>query len=109
MNKTNEIIKNGFYLVTANFDMAEYGHLEVETFLNPENAIKFAESMKQEFIDEIPWNGALDEEETVYESYESDDLFYFYGVSENGENFVTIRVKAKKFADLNEVKGGKKS
>lgn len=87
---------NSFYTVTANFDMAQHGDLEVQSFLQLENANAFGQSMKEEFLNQIPCNGALDEEAS---DHEHDEYFFFYGVSENGENFVTIRVTQTTFTD----------
>ena len=85
-----------FYLVTANFDMASYSDLKVETFLNLENANAFGQEMKDEFLNQIPRGGALDNEDS---DFEYDEFFYFYGVSACGENFVTVRVVETTFLD----------
>ncbi|PEM69353.1 hypothetical protein [Bacillus pseudomycoides] len=92
-----------FYTVTANFDMAQYGDLVVEQFLELGNAIDFAKEQKTEFLNQIPSNGALDEEDTMSENYGvNGQHYFFYGVSEDGENFVTIRVVESKFKDRSE-------
>ncbi|PEB42216.1 hypothetical protein [Bacillus pseudomycoides] len=94
-----------FYTVTANFDMAQYGDLVVEQFLELGNAIDFAEEQKTEFLNQIPSNGALDEEDSTYENYGvNSPHYYFYGVLKNGENFVTVRVTESKFKDKPEAK-----
>lgn len=85
-----------FYTVTANFDMSNHSELEVESFLKLENANAFGQSMKEEFLNQIPCDGALDKESS---DHEFDELFYFYGVSEDGENFITIRVIETTFKD----------
>lgn len=85
-----------FYTVTANFDMSNHSDLQVESFLHLENANAFGEEMKDEFLNEIPRNGALDNEDS---DFEYDELFYFYGVSACGENFVTVRVVETTFKD----------
>lgn len=104
MKSITDVLQNGFFVVTANFDMASYGELEVESFQQPENAIAFAQKMKEKFLDDIPENGALDEESSFQEQDEGfflapDEIFNFYGVSKNGENFVTIRVTKTNFKD----------
>ncbi|MEX3625066.1 hypothetical protein [Viridibacillus arvi] len=86
-----------FYTVLANFDMASSSEREVKTFLKQENANKFAEEKWKEFLDCIPRGGALDEEFSDYK--EQDELLYFYGTSEDGENFATISVFEDTFAD----------
>jgi hypothetical protein len=85
-----------FYTVTANFDMAQHSDLIVHSFLQLENANAFGQSMKEEFLKQIPCDGALDEEAS---DHEHDEHFFFYGVSENGENFITIRVIETTFMD----------
>lgn len=97
MKSIEEILENGFYLVTANFDMAEYSDYEAETFILISEANKFAKSMKKRFLDEIP-NGKLDKE-GCFQDCEG-GLFSFSGESKNGENFVTIRVCLKHFRDV---------
>lgn len=88
----NQVLESGFYTVTANFDMAQYGDLEVRSFQHLHNAIAFGEEMKEKFLSEIP-DRELDMEDTT------DEYCYFYGVSENGENFVTVRIDLTNFAD----------
>lgn len=85
-----------FYTAIVNFDMSTYSEVKVKSFLNLENANKWAIEEKQEFLNQIPCNGALDEEQS---DHEYDDLFFFYGVSRDGENFVTIRVIKDTFVD----------
>lgn len=102
MTKTNEITNSSevkpfnFYIVTANFDMSSHGDLKTESFRHLKNANAFAQSMKEEFLDQIPYNGALDEDDS---DHEYDEYFYFYGVSRCGENFVTVRVTQTSFMD----------
>lgn len=93
---------NGFFTVVADFDMREFRELEVDSFLNLDCAIDFAKSMKQKFINEFP-NGELDHDDTM-EIVEGEDgeLYYFYGVSKTGEDFVTIKVLRKDFKDKKE-------
>lgn len=96
---------NGFFTVTANFDMVSHSELEVESFLHPENAIKFAEKMKENFLNDIPEDGSLDEESSFHEHtegffLETNEIFHFYGVSKNGENYITISVTKTNFKDL---------
>ncbi|GAB0171770.1 hypothetical protein LSPCS325_52070 [Lysinibacillus sp. CTST325] len=118
MTKTlsvNEVFHNGFFAVTANFDMASYGDLQVEIFLQLEKAIEFAKTMKEQFLNEIPDNGSLDEESSIQEHENYFDQpnvhFYFYGVSENGENFVAVMVFQSNFMDANAISfvGGKQA
>lgn len=91
----NQVLESGFYTVTANFDMAQYGDLEMKNFLHPQNAIAFGKEMKEIFLSEIP-DRELDMEDTIECT---DEYFYFYGVSKNGENFVTIRIELTNFED----------
>ncbi|PDY14183.1 hypothetical protein COO16_04265 [Bacillus pseudomycoides] len=94
-----------FYTVTANFDMTSDGELVVEQFLDLKKAINFAEEQKTEFLNRIPSNGALDPEESTNENFGIDGQhYYFYGVSKNGVDFVTIRVIESKFKDKPEAK-----
>lgn len=85
-----------FYTVTANFDMSQNGELQVKNFLDLKNAVAFAEGQKAHFLKEIP-DSLLDEEWT--EETSEDYHFYFYGVSSDGENNVTIKVFNGSFED----------
>lgn len=88
--------QNGFFTVTANFDMESYSELEVANFLHPENAISYAFMMKERFLNDIP-NGALDEKSSFIDE---DEIFRFVGTSEIGDNFVSINVERTNFKDL---------
>jgi hypothetical protein len=91
-----------FFTVTANFDMSAHSELEVKTFIHWENAYQFAEEQRIEFLNQIPNNGVIDEDDTMIEVGTKDNLYYYYGVSQNGENFVTIRVIEDTFTDEKE-------
>ena len=85
-----------FYTVSANFDMASSGSLEIKSFLLLENANNFAREQWKEFLSEIP-EGKLDPMFTEEEI--TDGRLFFYGTSEDGENIVTIRVNEATFED----------
>ncbi|WP_048882920.1 hypothetical protein [Bacillus sp. 445_BSPC] len=89
-----------FYRVTADFDMSANSDLEVKEFLNLDNALCEAAYQVNEFINRIPYSGALDEEDTDWEASEH-EIFRFYGVSISGEDFVTVRVSEVTFEDMN--------
>lgn len=85
--------------------MRSYGHVVHGSFLNLDNANKFAAEQKQEFFDraqdESPnyyYSGVvLDEDYTIHE--ENERLFHFYGVTDDEENAVTVRVTESVFLD----------
>lgn len=86
-----------FYTVSANFDMAQYSELTIKSFLNLKAANDFAKEQKEEFMNQIPNDGKLDEESSDHEH--NGELFFFYGVSEDGENFITVCVTEEMFWD----------
>lgn len=89
--------QNGFFTVTANFDMESYCELEVANFLHAENAISYAHMMKEKFLNDIP-NGTLNEGCSFQE--DEDEIFHFVGMSEIGDNYVSINVENTNFKDL---------
>jgi hypothetical protein len=89
-----------FYTVSACFDMSQYGDVAVKSFLKYENAKKWAALQVQKFLKEIPNNGALDDDASM--DHSDHELFYYYGVSADGENFVTVQVEETTFADQEE-------
>lgn len=95
---------NLFYTVVASFNMASYGEIVNETFLHLKNANKFAAEQKQDFFNRVQSESTtyssgviLDEFFSVHE--ENERLFYFYGVTEDGENVVTVSVTETSFID----------
>ncbi|MFD4932162.1 hypothetical protein ACFWMS_25365 [Peribacillus butanolivorans] len=92
-----------FYRVTADFDMSAHGNLEVKEFLNLDNALIEAAYQVNDFINCIPYNGELDQEDTDWEASEH-EIFRFYGVSRTGEDIVTVRVTEGTFEDVSEEK-----
>lgn len=86
-----------FYRVVANFDMSSWSELHVKEFLNLDEAMVEAAYQVNDFINSIPCSGALDQEDTDWESYH--ELFRFYGVSAAGEDFCTVTVAAANFED----------
>ncbi|PFW93898.1 hypothetical protein COL87_01190 [Bacillus pseudomycoides] len=93
-----------FYTVVASFNMASYGEVVNETFLHLENANKFAAEQKQDFFDRVRkestnyYSGVvLDEDFSIHE--ENKRLFYFYGVTDDGDNVVTASVTESVFMD----------
>lgn len=88
-----------FYTVTAHFDMAQYSDIRVESFRKLENANIFAKEMKEQFLQEIS-EGKLDTEQS---DQEYGRCFYFYGVSENGENFCKVYTEEVTFNDEKEL------
>lgn len=96
ITNSSEVNTLSFYTVTANFDMSNHSNLQVGSFLHLENANAFGQCMKEEFLSQIPYDGALDEDDS---DHEYEEYFYFYGVSKCGENFVTIRVTQTTFMD----------
>lgn len=85
-----------FFTVIASFDMSQNSELQVKNFIDLKNAVEFAEGQKAHFLKEIP-DSLLDEEWT--EETSEDYHFYFYGVSSDGENNVTIKVFNGTFED----------
>lgn len=85
-----------FYTVTANFDMSAHSELVVKSFLSFSNALECAEEQRNEFLNCIS-GGELDPEASDFEA--DGDYYYYYGVSKNGEDFVTIRVTSTLFAE----------
>jgi len=86
--------QNGFFTVTANFDMESYCEIEVANFLHAENAISYADMIKEKFLNEIP-NGEL-----RFSFQKEDEIFHFVGMSEIGDNYVSINVENTNFKDL---------
>jgi len=93
----SKLPQNGFFTVTANFDMESYYEIEVAYFLHAENPISYAHMMKEKFLNDIP-NGALNEEFSYKE--DEDAILDFVGMSEIGQNYVLINVKNTNFKDL---------
>lgn len=93
-----------FYTVVARFNLRSYGHVANGTFLNLDNANKFAAEQKQEFFDRVQDDSpnyrsavVLDEEFTIHE--ENERLFHFYGITDDEENVVDIKVHESIFID----------
>lgn len=93
-----------FYTVVAIFNMFSYGEVVVETFVSLENANKSAAKQKQDFFDRVQkeskdyyFGVVLDEDFSIHE--ENEKLFYFYGVTDDGENAVTVSVTESTFTD----------
>lgn len=93
-----------FYTVVARFNLRSYGHVANGTFLNLDNANKFAAEQKQEFFDRVQddspnyYSGVvLDEDYTIHE--ENERLFHFYGITDDEENVIEICVHESIFID----------
>lgn len=93
-----------FYTVIARFNLRSYGHVANGTFLNLDNANKFAAEQKQEFFDRVQDDSpnyrsvvVLDEEFTIHE--ENERLFHFYSITDDEENVVDIKVHESIFID----------
>lgn len=89
--------KNKFYTVSAFFDMSTYSEVVTRSFIERVNANQFAKVQQEVFLKQIPENGALNEDES--EEDHSDGLFYFYGISKEYNNFITIKVTEEVFYD----------
>ncbi|KAB2328960.1 hypothetical protein F7731_23705 [Cytobacillus depressus] len=85
-----------FFTVMAAFEYTQYGGKNlVQSFQKLENAEKFAEEMKNDFLSYIQKKGALDREE----SYEKEFGLYFYGISEDGKDFCAVKIEKTDFWD----------
>jgi hypothetical protein len=85
-----------FYTVIKNFDMSQYGETDAKVFKKLENANKFADGLWKEFLEQIP-EGKLCQDDSEIDL--ANEFRQYYGVSENGENFVSIRVVEDHFQD----------
>ncbi|MFB5561892.1 hypothetical protein [Bacillus cereus] len=88
------------YIVSVNFDMSHKNELITEIFLDVNKAIIYAQEQKQEFLNQISNDGALDEEMTTFEDEKENEIFYFHGLSQDREDSVIIHVFKAKFKDI---------
>lgn len=90
------------YTVTVDLDMSSPYNSELltESFLDVNNAITYAREQKQEFLNRISNDGALDEGMSTFEGEIEREIFYFHGLSKDGEDSVTIHVFEAKLKDI---------
>lgn len=90
------------YTVTVDFDMSSPYNSELltESFLDVNKAITYAREQKQEFLNRISNDGALDEGMSTFEGEIEREIFYFHGLSKDGEDSVTIHVFEAKLKDI---------
>jgi len=95
--ETDGFLLNGFFVVTAKFEMSNYSEYEIAHYIHLPNAVAFAQMMKEKFQKECLGNEELGEEVSFIDN---NNIHHYHGVSKNGKNCVTIKVDNTNFKDL---------
>ncbi|WP_336769878.1 hypothetical protein [Bacillus bombysepticus] len=95
-------VELALYTVTALFEVDGGLDLKVESFVDFGAARAYALEQKDDFINRIRNNGALDEDdtnETDSDFHDDSVVYYYFGVSECREDTVRIQIKKKSIKD----------